>query len=312
MEPIITLTTNPSVDVQWDVDAMAPEKKLRSSNPRQFPGGGGINVARVINTLGGLSICIFTAGWFTGHFLRELVEHHGLLTRTIPIKDRTRVSSTVFDLASGEEYRITPPGPELAEPEWRACLNAPFELPADYIVATGSLPRGVPVDFYARIAHRAKQEGRRVILDTSGESLVAALEEGVYMFKPNLRELETLKGRTVGGEADLDAACRELIGAGKAEIVAVSLGRDGAFLAWEGGSKTLRSPEVEVKSAVGAGDSFVGGMTVGLVRGLPLQDAFALGVASGTATVLTAGSELCHRADVERFYVQMTGTPLDL
>jgi len=296
--------------VEWEIDELVPERKLRSGPALNFAGGGGINVARVIKTLGGMGICVFTAGKFTGQYLRELVEHHGLLTRAIPIEGRTRVSPTIFETKSGAEYRITPPGPEVTETEWQECLDAAFEFESSYIVATGSLPQGVPVDFYARVARRAKKEGRRVILDTSGDYLPATLEEGVYLVKPNRGELERLLGREAETETDLASMSRELIDAGKAEVVAVSLGRDGAFLAWDGGSKILRTPDVEVKSAVGAGDSFVGGVTIGLARGLSMEQAFTLGVASGTAAVLTAGTALCLREDVERLYRELSGHEL--
>jgi 6-phosphofructokinase 2 len=93
-------------------------------------------------------------------------------------------------------------------------------------------------------------------------------------------------------------------------VVALTLGDEGAVLAWSGGTRRLESPKVEVKSAVGAGDSFVAGMTFGLAQERPLEDAFALGVATGAATVLTAGTELCHREDVERLYAEITGRKL--
>ena len=309
---IVTLTLNASVDVQWEVDKMAPTEKIRASEPLSFAGGGGINVSRVIRVLGGTSIAVMTAGWMSGHFLRELVEAHGLLTRVIPIAGRTRVSATAYERATGQEYRLTPPGPELSEPEWQACLDAVFEFGAGIIVATGSLPRGVPTDFYRRLARRAKASGIKVVLDTSGEALSEAVDEGVFLVKPNRRELEHLTGRSIQTPADQEALSRQLVDAGKAEIVALTLGADGALLATSAGTQRLPSIDVPVKSAVGAGDSFVGGITLGLARGWPAEDAFALGVATATATVLTAGTELCRRDDVERLFEQVSGKPLAL
>ena len=310
MEPIVTLTLNPSIDVQWELDRMEPERKLRASAPLNFPGGGGVNVARVANVLGGMAIAVFACGSSTGYLLRELVDRHALLTRVVPIAGRTRVSATVFERSTGQEYRINPPGPALTEAEWEACLAAVFDLKARYIVASGSLPPGVPEGFYARVARRAKTLGRRLILDTSGEALRMALEEGVYLVKPNARELRELFAVTKATGADLEGMASELIASGRVEVVAVSLGADGAFLCSADGTRRLSTPKVDVKSAVGAGDSFVGGITVGLARGLPVASTFALGVAAGTAAVLTAGSELCRREDVERLYLEMTGSPL--
>lgn len=312
MKPIVTLTLNSSIDVQWEVDDMLPVRKLRSSAPLEFPGAGGINASRVIKTLGGQSIAIHTAGWFTGHFLREMVGQHGLLTRTIPIAGHTRVSATVYERSSGQEYRITPPGPTLTEPEWQSCLSALADYQADYAILTGSLPLGIPKDFYARAARLCKARGMRVMLDTSGMPLFEALKEGAYLVKPNQHELEHLLGRKVSTPEDQEALCRQLVDEGKAEIVVLSLGEDGALLVSAEENLRLKPPKVEVKSAVGAGDSFIAGITFGLARGFTLADAFTLGVATGTASVLTAGSELSRREDVERLYQQMSGRPLML
>ena len=312
MKSIVTLTMNSSIDVQWEVDHMLPVQKLRSSQPMRFPGGGGINVSRVIKTLGGRSIAAFTAGSITGQFFRELVDEQGLLTRVVPISGETRVSSTIFERSSGQEFRITPPGPELTEAEWTKCLEAVDDLGADYIVATGSLPQGVPNDFYAQIVHRAKARGARVIMDTSGMALFEALKEGVYLVKPNQRELEHLTGKKATTLEDQETLCKQVIDEGRAEIVALSLGEEGALLVSQTTTKRLASPKVEVKSAVGAGDSFVAGFTFGIAQDRPLEEAFALGVATGAASVLTAGTELCHREDVERLYAEITGQTLSL
>lgn len=312
MKPVTTLTLNSSVDVQWEVDDMVPVRKLRASSPTQFPGGGGINVSRVIKALGGQTVAIHTAGGYTGQFLRELIEAQGLLTRTIPIAGSTRVSATVYERQTGQEFRITPAGPELTEKEWRTALDALFDYDTDYIVLTGSLPPGVPQDFYARAARLARERNVRVVLDTSGRALFESLKEGVYLIKPNLRELEHLAARKASTPEEQEDICRQIIGEGKAEVVALTLGEEGALLAWAEGSLRMATPKVEVRSAVGAGDSFLAGMTLGLARGRPHEEAFALGLAAGTATVLTAGTELCRRKDVERLYAEIAGRPLDL
>lgn len=312
MKPITTLTLNSSVDVQWEVDDMVPVRKLRASAPTQFPGGGGINVSRVIKTLGGPTVAIHTAGGYTGQFLRELVEAQGLLTRTIPITGSTRVSATVFERQTGQEFRITPSGPELTEKEWQAALDALFDHDADYIVLTGSLPPGVPTDYYARAARLAKQRNIRVILDTSGRALFETLKEGVFLVKPNLHELEHLAARKASTPSDQEEICRRIIDEGQAEMVALTLGEAGALLTWREGSRRMATPRVEVKSAVGAGDSFLAGISLGLAQGRSLEEAFALGLAAGTAAVLTAGAELCRRKDVERLYEQIFGGPLKL
>jgi 6-phosphofructokinase 2 len=309
MPRITTLTINPAVDISWEVEDMVPIRKLRSSRGTIFPGGGGINVSRVISILGGESTAVLTRGGLTGTLLTELLDDLGinLNRRVIKVQGHTRLAATVFERSSAQEFRVTPPGPELAESEWQAFVDAVDKLRSEYIVCTGSLPKGVPTDFYARIAALAKDRGEKVILDTSGRALFEALNEGVYIVKPNQRELEHLVGRKASSPKEQEEIAQQIITEGKAEIVALTLGAEGALLVWKDGMKRLPSPQVEVKSAVGAGDSFVGGLTYGLASGRSIEDAFALAVAAGAAAVMTAGTELCRKEDVDRLYAQLCG-----
>lgn len=311
MKPIMTLTMNPSVDVAWEVDEMVPIRKMRASPGRADPGGGGINAARVISTLGGEAMAVYLAGGRTGDFLDDLLEARALKRTWVRIGGLTRMVAMAFERETSQEYRIVPPGPELAEAEWRSVLDLADTVDCDYFIATGSLPPGAPSDFYAQLATRLKARGIKVIVDTSGRALFEALKAGVHLVKPNQRELELLTGRKATSAAMQAELCQELVTKGWAEIVALTLGEDGAVLAHKGGIVRLPSPKVEVKSAVGAGDSFVGGMTLGLAQGRSIEDAFALGVATGAATVLTAGTELCRRDDVERLYTEVQNTASD-
>ena len=151
MKPIVTLTLNPAIDASCQAQEVRPVRKIRTSDERYDPGGGGINVARVIRELGGETI--------------------GLDHRAVPIAGMTRVSHTVYERSSGQEYRFVPDGPALSAKEWQTGLAALEALNADYVVASGSLPKGVPDDFYARIARNARDRGIRFVLDTSGEAL---------------------------------------------------------------------------------------------------------------------------------------------
>ncbi len=307
MPRITTLTINPAIDVSWEVDDLVPIRKLRSSSGRIFPGGGGINVSRVIGILGGESTAVLTRGGLTGSLLTDLLDDFDINRRVVKIKGQTRLAATVFERSSGHEFRVTPPGPELTEHEWEAFLDAVAKLNGNYVVCTGSLPRGVPNDFYARVAAVAKERGGKVVLDTSGRALFEALKEGVYVVKPNQRELEHLVGRKAATPAEQEDVARQIVAEGKAEIVALTLGADGALLVWKDGVKRLPSPHVEVVSAVGAGDSFVGGLTFGLAVERSIEDAFALAVAAGAAAVMTPGTELCRREDVDRLYAELCG-----
>ena len=234
MPRITTLTINPAVDISWEVEDMVPIRKLRSSSGTIFPGGGGINVSRVISILGGESTAVLTRGGLTGTLLTELLDDLDLNRRVVKVQGHTRLAATVFERSSAQEFRVTPPGPELTESEWQAFLNTVAKLDGDYVVCTGSLARGVPNDFYARIAAVAKERGGKVILDTSGRALFETLNEGVYVVKPNQRELEHLVGRKASSPKEQEEIAQQIIVEGKAEIVALTLGAEGRASGLEG------------------------------------------------------------------------------
>ncbi len=302
MKRIVTLTLNPAIDGAAEAEEVRPIHKIRTWAERYDPGGGGINVARVIRELGGSALAVYLSGGATGPILDQLVQAARIESRRIPIKGHTRVSHTVHERSTGLEYRFVPEGPAVASDEWQGCLSVLEEIDCDYLVASGSLPRGVPSDFYVRVGDIAKQKGARLVLDTSSDALREATRQGVYLIKPSLGELESLIGRRLPDPEDQDTAAQELIASGAAEIVALTLGRDGAALATRGRCIRIPGAKVVPKSAVGAGDSFLAAMTLGLAQKRRTEDAFALGMAAGTATVLTAGTELCRRADVGRIY----------
>jgi 6-phosphofructokinase 2 len=304
---IVTVTPNPSVDVTTAVGSVVPTEKLRCGSLRHDPGGGGINVARVLHELGGEVLATFLAGGATGQLLEELLEREGIARRTVLTGEMTRESFTVFETETGREYRFVLPGPTLGDDDWRGCLEELSRLSPSprYLVASGSLPPGFPTDAYAQLARASHRMGARLVLDTSGEALEAALQEKIYLLKPNRRELEQMTGESLETTRDQELLSHEIVDRGQVEILALTLGADGALLTWNAGQCRIRPPAVEVKSAVGAGDSFVAGMVLGLVRGKPLPEAFCLGVAAGTAALLTPGTELCRREDVERLHEQL-------
>ena len=161
-------------------------------------------------------------------------------------------------------------------------------------------PPNVPDDFYARVASIAKRLGSKTVLDTSGTPLAAALKEGVYLVKPNLRELQGLANVPLSGPDAWVEASRKLVIGGRAEVVALSLGHRGALLITAESTFRAHAPDVHVVSAVGAGDSFLAGMVWQLSCGASLVEAFRYGVAAGSAAVLNPGTELCHASDVTR------------
>lgn len=306
MVDIITLTPNPAVDLSSSVDRVEPIMKLRCSAPKRHPGGGGVNVARVVRRFGGDVEAILPVGGFTGQLLRRLINDEDIPNRTIEAEAETREDFSVSELSTAQQYRFVMPGLPLREAEWRACLDALAATVSrpKFVVGSGSLPPGVPSDFYAQAAGIARRIGAKFVLDTSGAPLAAALDHGVYMIKPNLREMRELAGAELADQDDWIGAARRFISSGKVEVVALSLGHLGAFLVTR--DETLRAPPLPITpiSAVGAGDSFLGAMIFSLAKGDNLANAFRLGAAAGAAALINEGTELCQPADVYRLYAQ--------
>ncbi|MCB4821710.1 1-phosphofructokinase family hexose kinase [Roseicella aerolata] len=296
---IVTLTLNPTVDIAAEAEMVRAVRKTRTRNERFDPGGGGVNVSRVVHELGGETLAIILAGGLAGSLLEELLDAQGVPRHSIPIAGRTRMSHTVNDLSARHEFRFVPEGPKVSEEEWRATLAALEAEPGDWVVASGSLPPGVPDDFYAQAADLAAHQGRHYVLDTSGSPLKAALGHRLALIKPSRGEFETLVGRPLNTPRQQNQAAQELVRQGAAELIAVSLGHEGALLAEKDGVLRLRALDVPALGAVGAGDSFLAAMVLKLSQGESPREAFAWGMACGAAAVMRPGTAQPRREDVE-------------
>lgn len=299
MPAIATLTMNPTIDVAYEVDRVFHTHKIRTTHEYYNPGGGGINVARVFVRLGGNARCVYLSGGATGVAFDGLIDLHRLVRTRVPIAGQTRVALTTLEHATGKEYRFTPAGPEVTEAEWLACLDTLSRLDCDCLVASGSLPPGVPDDFYAQAAKIMKNRGIRMVLDTSGEALRHGLEGGgIDLVKPSKGELEALFGNHLESVEKVAEAALKLVESGKARVVATTMGHEGAVLATAAGTLFTPALEIEAKSAVGAGDSFVAGMVHAMLTGSSDEEAFRYGVAAGSAAVLRPGTDLARPADI--------------
>jgi len=308
MPNVVTITMNPAVDLSTATACVAPVRKLRCGEARRDPGGGGINVARVVRRLGGEATAIYPVGGPTGQLLERLVEREGVASIALPIEGDTREDFTVVDQGSGEQYRFVLPGPHLREVEWRACLKALGEAAAGakgLVCASGSLPPGVPDDFYAEAARVVARGGGRLVLDTSGAALKSALEHPLHLIKPNLRELRELVGPGPDDTAALVGACRDLARRTGVEVIALTLGAEGALLV--AGERAWRAAALPIEpvSTVGAGDSFLAAMVWALSEEKDLEEAFRHGIAGGSAALLEPGTGLCHSPDLQRLLGQV-------
>jgi len=307
MKTIVACTMNPAVDKSSSVAHVVAERKLYCTPPRFEPGGGGVNVCRAVKKLGGESLLLYPSGGLTGKRLQELLHEERLVHRPIPIEGMIRESLVVLEESSGLQYRFGMPGPEIQEEEWKQFLDhlAGIEPPPDYLVASGSLPPGVPADFYARVARIGKARGSKVFIDVSGEALEEALDEGVYLIKPNVREFRELVGEDIREESQIKSEAQRMVKSGRCEVLVISLGAAGALAVSESFAEHILPPTVPIASKVGAGDSMVAGIVLSLARGRSLRESILFGVAAGTAAVMTPGTELCRREDAERLFADM-------
>lgn len=307
IKSIVTLTMNPAVDQSSSTDFVTDERKLKCSNERYDPGGGGINVSRAIKILGGHSKAFYPAGGCSGDLLERLLDREKIEHSRISIDGRTRINIHLLEESTNRQYRLNMPGAKVSEGEWRDCLQVikDFTPSPDYIVASGSLPPGVPDDFYARIARLSKELNSKFILDTSGEPLQKALDEGVFLIKPNLNEFSDLIDETVENEEQIIDRAKDIINQGKCEVIVNSTGAAGTIVVTKDEATHIYAPLVPINSRIGAGDCMVAGITLKLASSVALMYAIRYGVASGTAAVITPGTELCRKDDVERLYKKL-------
>jgi 6-phosphofructokinase 2 len=306
---IITLTLNPALDLASSAEAVRPVRKIRTTGDHVDPGGGGINAARVLTALGADALAVIATGGVTGRYVESLLDDAQVPWRAVPIRQRTRISVTVVDRATGLEYRFVPQGPSISDAEWSAVLAVLDEAEGSWLIASGSLPPGAPADAYAQVARIATRRGQRFVLDTSGPPLAAALGCGIELIKPSLGELEAHVGHALREPAEQEAEAISLVRGGAARMVAVTLGPGGAILATLDGVVRLPALPVPLQSAVGAGDAFLAATTLSLARGGMPHEALAWGIAAGAVAIAGMGTARVERAEVEARYRQLVPAP---
>lgn len=304
---IVTLTVNPAVDLATTAESVQPGHKIRTFDERYDPGGGGINVARVVSELGGQALALFASGGVTGRFIEEMLTAAKVPWQAVPIRNACRISVTVHDQSNGLEYRFVPRGPQLAASDCTNILEALRQVDADWIVASGSLAPGMPADFYGEVANIVVGRGAQFALDTSGPPLAASLERGISLLKPSLSEFESIVGRKVRDLPSQMAEAKRLVQSGAAGMIALTLGAQGAIVATA--DQVIHSPAIAVseKTGVGAGDGFLAGLVLGLAERRTLEDALRLALACGAAAVQNVGTAAVRRAAVDALLADTIG-----
>ncbi|PZR19448.1 MAG: phosphofructokinase [Flavobacterium psychrophilum] len=304
MANILTITLNPAVDKSSTANHIQPEKKIRCSLPVYEPGGGGINVSRGLKRLGINAVTLFSKGGRTGELLEQLLNKEDVKILPVETSAETRENFIVVDTANNNQYRFGMPGEKLTTADADALQNAilnssPFP---DIAVISGSLPEGLSPKWLRKLFAALKAKNVKIIADTSGDALTEILNEGVYLIKPNIGELSRLSGKEELDNESADEAAKLLIDQGKTEIVAVSMGPQGAYLVTKDETIHVSAPSVKKLSTVGAGDSMVAGMVSVIARGGSLTEMARMGVACGTAATMSKGTGLFTKENAEKLY----------
>ncbi len=306
---ITVITLNPSVDRSYEVDDFQLEKVQRAKSIIATAGGKGLNVARVIKSLGGSACCMGFLGGHTGDFIRQEVLAHGLTAHFTTIAGTSRTCLNIRN-KDGCSTELIESGPVIAPSEVEAFEGALDAALADtkILVAAGSLPPGVPVACYAGIAAICKQRSIKFILDSSGEALRASLVQQPFLIKPNEEELAALSGMRVETEVEAFAASSKVLEMG-AENVCVSLGKKGMMLNGSMGRFVVHIPTVKVQNTVGCGDSLVGGLAYALEQKWNVFEMLKFANACGISNALHAGVGIIDQSQVECFSGQVTVLP---
>lgn len=301
---IVTLTMNPAVDKSTTIDRLAAEKKLRCSPLVVEAGGGGINVSKALRKLGAEALAIFPNGGVNGQILENCLHDQGIKFQTVPTGCETRENMVVTETSTNAQFRFVLPGKEIDLEIGRAVIEMLTSLPTPptIIIASGSLPPGIPDHFYAQIAKVARELNAKYILDTSGEPLLLAAQQGVFLLKPNITELCRLVGKESLELNEVDDAAMEVIERGGCQIIVVSLGPSGALFVTKNGYEHVPAPMVRKLTTVGAGDSMVAGMAWMLSQGRSWREIVRFGVACGSAATMNTGTQLFHPEKVYQLY----------
>lgn len=303
---ILTVTLNPCIDKSSRVEKIKPESKLRCTEVVNEPGGGGINVSKALKRLDSSSVALFPAGGNNGNMLCSLLKEEGILFHAVDTKVETRENWIVLETSANNQYRFTFPGREVLEETVKTLVDQIRAFSPAYVVASGSLPPGLPDYFYGLIVKNASAVGAKCIVDTSGAALQALKGKHAYMIKPNIGELCKMLNVNWLDKDDVPNAAQQAIRDGFAEIIVVSMGADGAWLISSDHRYFVAAPAVEKKSTVGAGDSMVAGITYSLQKNMSLRDAIRFGVACGSAATMNDGSQLFKKEDAENLFTAIS------
>lgn len=296
---IYTVTLNPALDRFIVVEQLLREDTTRILSETAYAAGKGINVSRVVQELGGHSVALGLVGGYEGLQLEGLLINAGVMSDFTRISGETRTNIILREQTKGRQHVIGAVGPGVNATEIGLFYQNFNQIQnMEYLILSGSLPRGVTPNLYGQLILAGKKKNAFIVMDTDGKSLRESIEYQPTCIKPNTYELSRLAERKLQTDSEIIGFCEEIHRKG-IPYVLVSRGKKGLLLSSAEQKIKAVAPPVEVDSTVGAGDSVVGGFVLAHSQGKDLTDCVRLSCAAGTATAKTPGTELCHRMDVE-------------
>lgn len=296
---IYTLTLNPAVDWELQIEHFELNSVSRAKQSRSDCGGKGFNVSRMLRNLNTDSIAMGFVGGVNGQRLDSGLQEQGVTTDFTWIQGETRTNVSIVAVDNAEHIKVNEPGPVVTAIEVDELIRQVERVlaPGDWWIMGGSLPIGVDTDIYAQLIERIQQAGAHAILDSSGEALLQGCKACPTMVKPNLEEALQLVGITNGDVDTMRESAGKILELGPENLV-VSLGKEGAMLVANQGMEMIHTPEIIERNPIGAGDSLVAGVVWRLSQGESYEDAICYGVACGAATASKSGTELGSYDDV--------------
>jgi len=313
---IITVTLNAAIDKSLSVPSFRLGRRHRTVESRALAGGKGVNVARMLKTLGEPVIATGFVGGPTGTQIVAQLAEESILHDFVRVREESRTNTSVVDPATGEQTEINEQGPAIAADEVEQFREKLLYLArgAAIVVLAGSLPRGIEPDFYAQLLRELRKRDVTTVVDTDGEALRLAVRAEPDVVAPNLVEAEELVGHEFNDDGDRISAVREIVSMGARSAIMTLREGCWAQVLVDGAPQLyhVTVPEVEAVATVGSGDAFLAGYLASRYRGLPPAECLRFGVACGAESTGRLGAGLIDVREVDRLLGGVVATGIEV
>lgn len=303
---ILTVTLNAAIDKRYVVSGFEEGEVNRVIDCTYTPGGKGLNVSKPASIAGAKVTATGFVGGHAGAYIVDSLKDFGIKSEFYHLKDESRSCINIWDEKMHLQTEFLEPGFTVSEEEFQGFLDKFTELiqEADVIAISGSVPKGLDGTAYQKIVSKARQAGKKVILDTSGELLRMGIEAKPTMVKPNIDEIRMLTGSHCDSRQEMLAAAEKILQSG-VEIVVISLGGDGSLLVCKDGVYQAVVPKIDAVNTVGCGDSMIAGFALGFERGLSIEETLKLASAISAAAALREETGFFVKEDMERIFPEI-------